>query len=219
LLFTRDFHDKYYRQWYRDDFERLFYEISLNNNEELTFEILKKFLNEGFRSDLMVNGGLPETVSTYIQDNKNNILNNAFFWRQDKMVYLLYKFEIKNNSHLENLRKIMKDGRSLEHILPQEWSFDWMDTNHHFTAAERQERSKEINGFINGIGNLLLISGSENSSKSNNHPGEKYYESCSGGSYENHNANAARWKEPVEWGKIISERGENLFNFLNEFIK
>lgn len=80
LLFTRDFHDKYHGKLYRDDFERLFYEISQIENEELTFETLKKFLNEGFRSNLMVNGRLQETVSTYIQDHKNNILNNAFLW-------------------------------------------------------------------------------------------------------------------------------------------
>ena len=131
----------------------------------------------------------------------------------------MYKYEIEQKSDLIKLREIIKKGRSIEHILPQEWDWKWINEKdiNNITEDGRKTNS-EIGKIINGIGNLLLITGSENSSKSNNHPMNKIYESCSGGSYEKHNSNRERWKDYKEWEKIIAERGDKLLIFLKGFI-
>lgn len=218
LLYTRDFHDKYYYQKSRDDFERMYNDVaSIKEANELK-NVLSGYINDGFRKELMVNKSLPETVVNYIQNNESNILNNAFHWCwQEKMVYLLYKYEIEQKADLVKLREIMKKGRSIEHILPQEWSSEWIKEKDgkSFDKAEFNAQMKEV---INGIGNLLLITGTENSSKSNNHPRDKFYESCSRGSYEKHNSNKDRWEDCTEWKKIIAERSNSLLNFLREFV-
>lgn len=219
LLYTRDFHDKYYRQSYRDDFERMYNDVaSIKEANELK-NVLSGYINDGFRKDLMVNKSLQETVVNYIQYNESNILNNAFHWWQEKMVYLLYKYEIEQKADLVKLREIIKKGRSIEHILPQEWNWEWISENDTNNILPNEKNAREETGkIINGIGNLLLITGNENSSKSNNHPMNKIYESCSGGSYEKHNSNRDRWKNYTEWEKIIAERGNCLFYFLREFV-
>ncbi len=212
FLFIRDFHDRYYRQVYRDDFENLFYELGNGDND---VNILDKFLTGGFRPELMESRSLPQTSIAYIQKNKNNILSSAYNWWQRKMVYILYKFELESNANRQDLRKIMKDGVSIEHILPQEWSWEWVAGD---GGKSEQELRNEINGVINGIGNLLLILGGENSSASNNHPNEKHYNSCSGGSYELHNGQKDKWKSHLNWKTIIDDRGNEIFKFLLKFV-
>ena len=71
--------------------------------------------------------------------------------------------------------------------------------------------------MINGLGNLLLITGSENSTQSNKHPKEKEYSSCSGGSYREHNSKKEKWENYQNWQTIINDRGENIFEFLKTF--
>ena len=217
LLFTRDFHDKYHGKQYRDDFQEMFREISHISNEKDLDEILSKFLSTGFRQNLMEKGSLSETVKAYINSNRKNILNNAFHWWQEKMVYLLYKYELEDSKNLEDMRKIMKRGRSIEHILPQEWSQNWIEDYEKKDNQTRQELSNEINSFINGIGNLLLITAGENSSLSNNHPKEKRYKSCARGYYETHNLQSDKWEDHTEWENIITDRGNKIFNFLLDF--
>lgn len=218
LIFTRDFHDKYYRQWYRDDFERLFNELAQKDLNEVKL-ILGKYIQNGFRNELMENESLPETVGKYLETHKTNILNNAFNWNQEKMVYLLYKYEIKQNADFYKLRNIMKKGRSIEHILPQEWSWEWIgETDPRNISESGKNKNEIINSLINGIGNLLLISGNENSSINNSHPKTKLYKSCSGGSYDKHNLNKQEWENYENWESIINKRGETLFVFLREFV-
>ncbi len=218
FLFTRDFHDKYYHQVYRDNFELLFYEISLVKIEKEVEDKLNKFLQDGFRPDLMEEGNLIKTVSNYLIKNKSNILNNAYFWSTEKMVYALYKYEKNISANAACLRDIMKAGRSIEHILPQEWSWEWIGETPNNVTENGHERNKKINSTINGIGNLLLITASENSSLSNTNPKDKIYKSCIGGSYENHNKNKHNWENHTEWENLIQNRGVEIYNFLEEFI-
>ena len=215
LLFTRDFHDKYYRLKSTDDFEALFQKIALEGKIE---DILNYYVIHGFRPEHMEERNLPLTVSSYIKKNETSILNNAFNWKSGKMVYILYKYEISLSADLDELRKIIKEGRSVEHILPREWKWEWIGETQNNVSEIGLEFNKKINGIINGIGNLLLITGSENSSKSNNHPHEKYYKSCSGGSYTIHNENKSQWEEHKNWEKLINERGEKIYDFLKYFI-
>ncbi len=216
LLFTRDFHDKYYRLWYTDDFEQLFYRIA---HEDQIEDVLREFTDNGFRPDSMEDRKLQLTVLTFIKNNKANILNNAFHWLREKMFYTLYKYEIEQGADLEELRKIMKDGRSVEHILPREWQWEWIGEKDPTNISENGNQLKEnLDQIINGIGNLLLITASENSSLSNIHPKEKYYKSCSNGSYKFHNDNKIHWEDHYHWEKLIKERGENIYKFLENFL-
>jgi hypothetical protein len=214
LLFIRDFHDRYYRMWYKDDFEKLFFDsIKCENIENL----LNKYLLYGFRPD-RVGNNLPKTVKDYIKSNKENILNNAFYWWTEKMVYTLYKYEISKGACFESLRKIMKEGRSVEHILPQEWQREWIDEKDINNISENgNAKAKEIGKIINGIGNLLLVTRQENSKCWRNHPADKIYNSCSGGSYQEHNENRAKWSDYNNWNKLIQTRGEKIFDFLWEY--
>jgi hypothetical protein len=111
FLFIRDFHDRYYQMKYRDDFAELLYLIAKNlENVEV---ILNRYLINGFRPDLMEEQNLALTVTNYVKNNESNILRNAFHWWSGKMVYALYKFEIKQGADLKKLRKIIKGGRSV----------------------------------------------------------------------------------------------------------
>ena len=113
----------------------------------------------------------------------------------------------------------MKKGRSVEHILPQEWKWDWIgETNSNNISEKGKEFHKEIGSIINGLGNLLLLTGSENSSQSNKHPKEKVYESCTGGSYTEHHQNSIKWEDCNEWKSLINSRGEVIYFFLKKFI-
>lgn len=218
LIFTRDFHEKYYRVQYRDNFSLLFEELCKNDN---LVTIIDKYVRDGFRQDLMETGGLQVTVINYISGNKDMILNNAFHWWNEKMVYLLYKYEVKEKANLEKLRNIMKLGRSVEHILPQSWEWHWIDdTKKDPKNINEDDKSfnREIENMINGIGNLLLITSSENSSLSNSHPKEKLYTICSGGSYTKHNDNRVIWSDCKNWKKNIRDRGELLYSYLLEFL-
>lgn len=219
FLYTRDFHDKYYRQVYRDDFERMYYDITKNIDSTSIILTLNRYVLEGFRKDKMENENLPTTVANYIKNNESFIFNNAYHWWNEKIVYLLYKYEIKNGANLNELRKVMKEGRSLEHILPQEWKWVWIGENLKELSEEGKEFNKKISNTINGLGNLILVTGSENSSLNNSHPKDKKYISCSGGSYKIHNENKEQWGEHLNWEKLIQERGKNIYKFLNYFIE
>ncbi len=214
FVFTRDFHEKYYRLVYKDNFEDLFFQISKSEPKQ----ILENFIKNGFRPDVMDANNLPKTVSNFVAQKKGNMLNNAFSqWFKPKIVYILYKYEISEQANLRYLRKIMKKGASVEHILPQEWQWDWIGENLHNISEKGIKFNEEIDTIINGLGNLLLITGSENSSASNKHPKHKAYK-CTGGSYSEHNDNPTKWENCKEWEKIIAERGEKIYNFLREFI-
>jgi hypothetical protein len=217
LLFTRDFHGRYFRLQYTDDFERFFLEVAAS--KESLNKILERYVKKGFRDEKMIEGSLPKTVQTYIQENKSNILNNAFHWWSGKMVYTLYKYESSIDANRKELREIMKKGRSVEHILPQEWQWDWIgEKDANSLTEEGKIKDEEIRKMINGIGNLLLISVGENSSQSNKHPNKKVYVSCSGGSYSNHNLNKEQWEDKNNWSTIINSRGKKIFEFLENFI-
>lgn len=82
-------------------------------------------------------------------------------------------------------------------------------------------QSEEINPIINGIGNLLLLSSSENSSLGNKCPDLKEYkiglEDKNGeSSYAKHNREREVWKDSSQWKGRIEERGERIFKFLME---
>jgi hypothetical protein len=217
LLFTRDFHQQYHGLWSngRDNFPALF--EKLRTDGATIAGVIEEYLVDGFRSR-DVTKDLQSIVRTHLQDNRNNILNNAFNfypWRQ-KILYAIYKYEVSKKA---NIREVMKGKISLEHILPQDWDWDWLDGYEKLTKEGKEVRktaaAEGIGGFIDGLGNLLLITQSENSSLGKNHPADKRYDRyCSGGSYKVHHDNCEKWRSSENWKDLINQRGELIHQFI-----
>jgi len=216
LLFTRDFHDKYHGLWGRDDFPNLF--ASCKRDEEQFSNVIKGYLTNGFRPDHTK--GLQSIVLKYLKDNKENILNNAFFWWKAKMIYVIYKYELSRRA---KLREVMKGTISVEHILPQEWDWAWVEeeVDPSKTPSETERASlhevvkKKVNSYLNGIGNLLLLTRGKNSAQGNIHPAKKKYDSYDvGDSYAEHNRNSECWGSSEKWPELIRARGEKIFDFM-----
>lgn len=209
FLFTRDLHEEYHRLRYKDDFPSLF-EKCLNPTLD-TNTTLRKYLKDGFRTDKTPN--LQGIVQSYLEKHNHSVLYNAYYFQKRKMTYAIYKFE---TSHGANLRSIVKGTISVEHVLPQEWQWKWINgvnSSEDLTDEEKKEHPERISKFINGIGNLLILTPNENTSKGNNHPSYKKY-STRGGSYEVHNQNPEAWRDSDEWGELIAERGQKIYDFM-----
>lgn len=219
LLFTRDFHGNYYRLKYTDNFEYLFFRVTKLELKKSISEIVIHYKKHGFRSDYLEDQDLQKVVKTYIIEHEENIKTSAFHWHKEKMIYLLYKYETNlQPKSRSNLREIMKNGISVEHILPQEWQWEWIEVNSSNVTKEAHDFNYEIEKIINGIGNLLIVTPSDNSSLSNNHPMEKKYNEGLGFSYQEHNDNSSNWKNQYNWNGIINKRGDEIYNYLIEFI-
>lgn len=225
LLFTHDFHGRYHRaKGDRHDFPRLFSE--LGSDEKLISGVLQKYLIKGFRED-KTKGDLQKVVLEDFQavETQKWFLNKAFNGWRDKVIYALYKYEISKGA---NIRQIMKENISVEHILPQEWDWKWIDEGDQppliFSKDQEKERElhhrtkgPEISSFINGLGNLLLVTREENSALGNSHPKDKdYTHICQGGSYAEHEGRREDWKASENWTKLIRERGEDILHFIKE---
>ncbi|MES2469419.1 MAG: DUF262 domain-containing HNH endonuclease family protein [Verrucomicrobiota bacterium] len=212
LLFTRDFHGGYYNlKSGRDNFPALF--ASCGPDEDRVSEVIKNFLADGFRPDRTK--GLQSMVVAYLNEHKERILNGAFHWWKSKMIYANYKYEISMGA---KIRDVMKGTISVEHILPQEWDWKWTnypEEDSRGMSDKRDAFQKEIEGCINGIGNLLLITPGENSSVGNTHPANKIYARyCAGGTYEKHNLDRDMWMRSEDWSDLIRKRGEDIFGFM-----
>jgi hypothetical protein len=213
LLFTRDFHGAYHGKSYRDNFPTLF-ESCLADEEQIT-NAIKGYVENGFRG-WDVTKGLQSIVLTQLEDHKERILTDAFgWWWMPKLKYALYKYEVRENPAI---RDVMKGKISVEHILPQMW--DWIKhegTDENLKGMSEDEWTsfrKEIDDCINGIGNLLLITPSENTSAGNKHPADKKYERYCGGSYQEHDLGREKWRQSKEWPDLIRTRGERIFKFM-----
>ncbi len=210
LLFTRDFHHLYHKKTYRDNFPELFAKC-VTDEQQIT-NVIKKYLADGFRP-WDVTKGLQAIVKAFLNERRVWVLNKAFEWWRSKMIYAIYKYEKWTGA---NIREVMKGGASVEHILPQEW--DWIKNEDEelkgMSEKERTEFQTKINGCINGIGNLLLITPGDNTRVNNKHPADKEYEYCAAGSYYEHNQSRERWRQSKEWPKLISERGEKIYDFM-----
>ena len=217
FLFTQDFHALYHGKWYKENFQELFKElvekIVKPTDTTLIIEHLNTYLNKGFRNEF--NDDLQGIVKKYIEENNRQIKTNAYYWHRKKMFYLLYKYEVSIGANQDNLREIIKNGFSVEHILPVEWSKDWLKVENF------EEMKVKVNEHKNGIGNLILITSSLNSSLSNNHPAKKSYTSiCNGGTYEKHESKKGIWYEKTDWVEnIINARSEEILKFLNKFLE
>ncbi len=206
FLFTRDFHEAYYRLRHKDDFPRLFAELECEEGQ--IKKRLRHYLSNGFRDQTRE---LQTKVRDFLTNHKSSIMTKAFHWWKPKMIYAIYKYEISLNAEI---RDVMKGTISVEHILPQQWKWEWIEGSANFDEAKKAERLKSVESFINGIGNLLLITPSENSSVSDNHPADKIYTRYKDGSYAQHNVNREDWRRADNWPKLIEARGQEIHDFI-----
>ena len=220
LLFTYDFHDRFRRVWNynREKFPKLF--VDCIENKTFRVDILERYVKEGFNKERVENN-LQGVSRKYITNKEKSIKNNAFKnyselgglkW-DNKLRYILYKFEKHQGVGLKTLREIMRVGSSLDHILPQEWYWEWIGAKQDKLTSKDKTFNTKIDKRINGIGNLILVSSNDNSSKSNTHPAEYEYK-IKGGSYQTHNDNRKNWKNHENWASIIDERSEAIYDFL-----
>lgn len=213
LLFTRDFHGQYHNlKGTRDDFPKLFEDLFNKSNTDGCNEshiesVLTGYVKNGFRHDRTI-GRLQEIVSKSLEDYKASILQNAYSWWKGKMIYIIYKYEVRMNPEI---RRVMKNTISVEHILPQSWKEEWLTDS--LKDTNKEDIIKNINKYVNGIGNLLLITHEENASLNDKHPSDKRYP-YEGGSYKEHNDNSARWGKSETWPEIIKNRGEEIYAYM-----
>ncbi|WP_193212056.1 DUF262 domain-containing protein [Luteolibacter marinus] len=216
LLFTRDFHDRYYRLRYGDNFAGLFEDLRGEGADP--GRILLKYVKDGFRGWDGTTKDLQGIVADYLAKHRDQVLRNAYHWGgwRWKFVYAIYKFEKSGGA---NIREILKNGISLDHVLPQEWQWEWVEAGNLdpkvLSDDERNRFENKIHACINGIGNLLLVTPSENASLGNRHPADKRYGNrYGGGSYEKHRRDHAAWRDSGQWDALILGLGEQRFEFL-----
>jgi hypothetical protein len=213
ILFTRDFHGKYYRLSYRDNFPELFGRLC---DDGADFEVvLLEYVKNGFRPD-DVTKDLQKIVNDSIEAFRENILRDAYHWWGDKMKYAIYKYEIAGGA---NMRETMKGTISVEHVLPQEWQWEWLEeyctVSNSLPQEVKERRLREVSAIINGLGNLFILTPQENTSASNQHPADKIYaEGYGGGSYRVHRQDRERWRKSSQWENLIRERGERILEFM-----
>lgn len=219
LLFIRNFHPKYHGLRHRDNFPLIFQEI--RRGEESLVISLTHYLKAGFRKG--ITDDLPSIVGSYWKDLRKEFLENAYLCWPEKMKYLLYKYEVRADSGLNKnrIRALVKNGISVEHILPQGWDSAWLpEKGLEGSSTSSDEEKKFVEKFgrrINGLGNLLLLTSSENSSATNKHPSEKEYSRYkSAGSYKWHEENKGKWNKAENWSSIIEKRGVELLIFMHE---
>lgn len=213
LLFTRDFHGQYHNlKGTRDDFPQLFEDLfnkpDTDGCDESKIEnVLTGYVKNGFRHDRTI-GRLQDIVCKALEEYKDSILYNAYSWWKGKMIYIIYKYEVRINPEI---RMVMKNTISVEHILPQSWKEEWLTDS--LKDTNKEDIIKNINKHVNGIGNLLLITHGENASLNDKRPSDKEYK-CKKGSYQQHNDNRERWGKSENWPEIITSRGEKIYAFM-----
>jgi len=214
LLFTRDFHGAYHRKRYTDNFESLF-ESCIRNAPQLS-EVIEEFVKDGFRPrDATKN--LQGIVGSFLTDPRNTdqILKNAYYWWKHKMIYTIYKYEVSKKA---DIRDVMKGTISVEHILPQDWKWEWIKGWEQAEAPPKDRQDvllKDIGGYINGLGNLLLLTPGENSSVGNTHPADKNYERyCIADVEGSPHQDRENWRSSEDWEDLIRNRGKDIYNFM-----
>jgi Protein of unknown function DUF262/Protein of unknown function (DUF1524) len=216
LLFTRDFHERYYNlKGGRDNFPALFQECRAER--ENIAQVIQRYLANGFRAGRTT--GLQKLVREHLRDHRETILNNAFYWHWrwlPKLKYAIYKYEVRD---IPAIREVMKGIISVEHILPQEREPEWVEKEdvppRTLSESEREAVQKEVGSYVNGIGNLLLLTPGENTAEGNKHPAKKEYKRYStGGSYKWHDENREKWRSSTKWRGLILARGKEIFDFM-----
>lgn len=227
FLFCNDLIDWsgfFYRKLYREKFEEIY--KSLNDVSKANKLILDYYYaRESFAS------GWDKSVFEILTENiidreisKNAIKKEIYNNSKLNVAYLLYKFEINNESvDFKEIRmNIFKNNSvSIDHIVAQSLSwndFGYSDEGYKNKKDEAEKDWKEVLDVIHGIGNLSLTTSNSNSSDSNKPP-TKHIETYNKMGL-NHTSNqVSNWTNPKHFTQNIINRGDEILNFIiTEFI-
>jgi uncharacterized protein with ParB-like and HNH nuclease domain len=182
--------------------------------------------------------GLDHVFLAYITrpERKDHLLQGAYNWGHwhTRYKYWLYKYEIQNASSDQadirgSLRDLFKENNvTLDHIVPHALELKalskkgetdndiakWKDADDRNEAEANWEK---ISNTIEGIGNLVLLSRSNNATLQNITPVER------SGIYEKYGLKSISYKEvenwtnPDKWQEQIKARGERLYNWMKDY--
>jgi hypothetical protein len=169
--------------------------------------------------------GLAEIFRAFIAkpNIEDHLLHRAYEWPHwhPRYKYWLYKHEIdkagadQTNQVRVALRALFKDNAAtLDHIVPH--GLDWRELSEkmatdanidHWEDESDKDQArkhwKSISETINGIGNLLLLSHSDNSSIQNSAPSKRAAE------YKKRNLDSVSYREVKEWKDRIDWSNDN----------
>ena len=188
--------------------------------------------------------GLAEVFLDYIARNEDSLLHRAYNWGHwhSRYKYMLYKYEIEMTDEQTipkatariALRDLFKNSNvTLDHIVPHELEWKELSKNGaHDNNLEPDDEMqaeaiwKEICKSIDGIGNLVLLSHSDNASLQNIAPSKRASEyrrfKLESISY----SEVATWKCPSDWSDAdrdpwqvrIQERGARILTMVKNYV-
>jgi hypothetical protein len=193
--------------------------------------------------------GLAEIFRDYTTRLEEHLLHRAYNWGHwhSRYKYWLYKYEIEYESKNANsqqasqvrtsLRKLFKENAvTLDHIVPHELEWKalsvkgeqdnnierWKDADDKKQAITNWE---SITKTIDGVGNLVLLSCSNNASLQNCAPFERAAQYESWGLKSVSYKEVTTWKAPIEWHDVINDpwqtrieaRGKRLFEWMKDY--
>ena len=187
-----------------------------------------------------VKTGLAEVVQDYMKRFREHFSRRAYHWGHWhwRYQYWLYKYEIEyeNKSSFEkagetriSLRKLFKENAvTLDHIVPHELEWKalsvkeetvnnincWKDAE---DKKQAEETWKKIAEVIDGIGNLVLLNSSNNTSLQNCVPIERAIKYKKWGLNSVSYKEVGEWKDPKEWQGKIEARGNCLIKWMQEY--
>lgn len=255
FLFLWDCHDVFFnmKSGKKDSFSDIYDKVRISHSEvsEMLQEYYsgdkdfayRKYKIESESEDGLSITGLAGVFQDYITKHEKQLLHSAYNWGHwhGRYKYWLYKYEIEMTegqallvrSALRNLFK--ENDVTLDHIIPHE--LEWKELSKKGTMnndlnswdpddrRQAEEIWKEIGKTINGIGNLVLLSRSDNASLQNISPFKRAseYRKCKleSLSYEE----VATWKSRAEWSDDskdswqvkIEDRGKSLLTWMKGY--
>ncbi|NRS87460.1 hypothetical protein HNQ02_000360 [Flavobacterium sp. 7E] len=204
----------FHRTQYRGNFDLIYASLKPDFGFEECNNLLKEYYNgKWFGSGW---GHLGENTKKLFAEGKNKWLSHTYGWT--RAGYFLYKYEIQNGAEHKNIRQnIFKgDTVSIDHIVAR--GIEWKDLgfeNYQENKNQADELWGEINGVINGIGNLSLSTTSANSSDSNGLP-YKHIETYEKMGLVKTVEQVKSWVIPEQFTSEINRRSEDVISFIYE---
>ena len=243
FLFLWDSHDFFYNMHSqkKNSFPELFEALKQGDRQVATL-LREYYSGEKPFAYRKFENGLGKICLDFMEKYKDHFLHRAYGWRHwhSRYKYWLYKYEIENSSDQAgartSLRGLFKDNDvTLDHIVPNE--LGWTDLSEkgeqnnnieEWKCQKDKEQAKanwdEIFNTIDGIGNLLLLSSSHNSSLKNCSPCMRAAEYKKWGLGSKSYREVAEWKSRREWNNDgdawkdkIEKRGSCLMKWLEAY--
>jgi len=181
--------------------------------------------------------GLLQVFSDYITLRREDLLCRAYNWGHwhPRYKYWLYKYEIASacsddqSRVRESMRALFKQNEvTLDHIVPHE--LQWRELSNgsaqdddidHWPDRKDAEQARanwnKILTFIDGVGNLLLLSRSNNASLQNIAPFRRASEYAKCHLDSESYRDVGNWTDPLEWCFHMERRGVRLLEWMRVY--